>query len=72
MQRIHEAIQLDDLHTITMTDLRKQPGEVMRMVELGRTYLITKGGKAVGVLSRVPGEQLGLSAASDGTISYVK
>jgi antitoxin (DNA-binding transcriptional repressor) of toxin-antitoxin stability system len=72
MQRIQEAVQLNDLETITMTELRGRPGEVMRMVELGRTFIITKGGKPLGVLSRIPGEQLGLEAASDGTFSYVK
>ena len=72
MQRIQDSIQLNDLETITMTELRQQPGEVMRMVELGRTFLITKGGKPLGVLSRVPGEQLGLKYASDGSVSYVK
>lgn len=38
--------------TITMTEFRNRPGNVMAQVELGKTFTITKDGKIIAVLSR--------------------
>jgi len=37
---------------ITMSDLRRQPGEVIKQVQMGKVFTITKAGKAVAVLSK--------------------
>lgn len=36
--------------TISMMDLRSRPGDVIDQVQMGKTFTITKGGKAVAVL----------------------
>lgn len=41
------------VESITMMELRKNPGEVMDQVELGKVFVITRGGKAVAELRRV-------------------
>lgn len=56
--------------SITMMDLRKQPGEVLDSVELGKTFLITKAGRPIAVLSPLPGETLTMAIDSRGKISY--
>ena len=56
--------------TITAMDLRKQPGEVLDSVALGKTFLITKAGKPVAVLSKPPGETLAIVVDSKGKISF--
>lgn len=55
---------------ITAMDFRKQPGEVLDSVDLGKTFLITKAGRPVAVLSKPPGEQLSIVVDSKGKISY--
>lgn len=55
---------------ITAMDLRKQPGEVLDSVALGKTFLITKSGRPVAVLSKPPGETLTIAVDSKGKVSY--
>ena len=55
---------------ITAMDLRKQPGEVLDSVMLGKTFLITKAGRPVAVLSKPPGEVLAMEVDSKGQVSY--
>ena len=55
---------------ITMMDLRTQPGEVIDSVELGKIFVITKAGRPVAVLSKLPGETLTMEIDSQGKLSY--
>lgn len=55
---------------ITMMDLRKQPGEVLDSVELGKAFVITKAGRPIAVLSKLPGETLTINIDSQGKVSY--
>lgn len=58
------------LETITITELRQQPGEVLTNVGLGKTYVVTKNGKPVAVVSKPPGEALSLVVDPKGEVSY--
>ena len=55
---------------ITISELRSSPGAVLAMVALGKTYIITRNGKQVAVLSKVPGQQLTMVVAADGKKTY--
>ena len=55
---------------ITAMDFRMQPGEVLDSAALGKTFLITKSGRPVAVLSKPPGETLSIKVDSKGRISY--
>ncbi len=57
------------LETISMMDLRKHPGEVLDAVNLGKTFVISKSGRPLAVLQKLPG---GLTIVVDGQgkISY--
>ena len=57
---------------ITMMDLRTQPGEVIDSVELGKIFVITKAGRPVAVLSKLPGETLTMEIDSQGKLSYCR
>jgi antitoxin (DNA-binding transcriptional repressor) of toxin-antitoxin stability system len=72
MKHIKDEVTLSGkLESITMMDLRLQPGAVIDSVELGKTFVITKMGKPVAVLSRLPGEILTLTIDEKGHKSYV-
>jgi len=58
------------LETITAMDFRRQPGEILDSVALGKTFVITKQGKPVAVLSRPPGEQLTITIDKAGRHDY--
>lgn len=60
------------LETITSTELRQQPGEVLTSVGLGKTFVVTKNGKPVAVISRPPGETLTIEIHPDGKTSFSK
>lgn len=72
MKTISERIHLkgSKLEQISMTELRSKPGEVIDLVNLGATYLVTKQGKPIAVISKVPGEQLSIEVSSNGTVNY--
>jgi antitoxin (DNA-binding transcriptional repressor) of toxin-antitoxin stability system len=71
LKRIADEVSLDrKLETITAMDFRKSPGEVLASVALGKTYVITKAGKPVAVLSRLPGQVLNVNVGSKGKVSY--
>lgn len=55
---------------ITAMDLRRQPGEVLDSVALGKTFVITKAGRPIAVLSKLPGETLAMKVNGKGEISY--
>lgn len=48
------------VESITMMDLRKNPGEVMDQVELGKIFTITRAGKVVAELRRVDAPVMGM------------
>lgn len=58
------------LEVISMMDLRKQPGEVMASVELGKTFVVERNGKPVAVISQLPGQSLTLVIGRNGEKSY--
>lgn len=71
MKQINEEISLaGKFEQITIMDVRKQPGEVFESVSLGKTFLVTRNGKAVAVISKPPGETLGITVGSKGEINY--
>jgi antitoxin (DNA-binding transcriptional repressor) of toxin-antitoxin stability system len=49
--------------TITVTELRARPGDVLSQVELGKTFKITRCGKVIAVISKPEPNALELGAA---------
>jgi len=73
MKTIAKSVDLrHEFESIGMSELRKQPGEVIESVKLGKTFLITKAGKPIGVLSPVPGDSLTKIIWPDGSVSWRK
>jgi len=71
MRKIKDEVSLiGKTEVITMMDLRKNPGEVISSVELGKTFIITRSGRQVAVLSKLPGEQLTMTIDSKGRTIY--
>lgn len=71
MKRLKEHVSLDgQIENLSMTDLRQRPGEVLTSVELGKVFVVQRNGKAVAVLSPVPGEQLTIIVKPDGSKTY--
>ena len=55
MKSIKDEISLvGRTETITMMDLRKKPGEVLSSVALGKTFIITRSGKPIAELKKLP------------------
>lgn len=72
MKRLTEYVNLEgQIETITMMDLRSRPGEVLDSVALGKVYILTKAGKPLAVLSRLPGQQLTIKIKRDGSKEHV-
>jgi prevent-host-death family protein len=72
MKRLSEQVSLEKtLEEITISEFRERPGEVLHCVELGKTFVITKIGHPVAVLSKVPGETLSKKINRDGTEKYI-
>lgn len=73
MKKIHDHVfqqMSQQFEVITAMDFRKQPGEVLDSAALGKTFLITKSGRPVAVLSKPPGETLSIVVDSKGGITY--
>ncbi len=71
MKTVKDEVSLSGkVEQITLMDLRKQPGEVFASVALGKTFVVTKMGKPIGIISKPPGETLSMTIESDGTITY--
>ncbi len=56
--------------TITMMDLRKNPGEILTAVETGKTFIVTRAGKQIAILSKIPGMEMVMHVDSKGEITY--
>lgn len=63
MVKIQDQISLKGEETITITDFRRGPGEVLRQVEMGKTFKISRQGKVVAVISRPEPTAFELGAA---------
>ncbi len=48
--------------TITVTELRARPGDVLSQVELGKTFTITRCGKKIAIISKPEPTALELGA----------
>lgn len=71
MKRIKDEVSLEDkIDTITASELRQRPGEVLDSVALGKTFVITKNGKPVAVVMKPPGQTLLLEIGPTGGHSY--
>lgn len=71
MKTLAEQVKLKrELIKISITDLRKRPGDVIAQVVFGKVFLLTNKGKTVAVLSGVPGEQLAISVNKNGSTDY--
>lgn len=66
-----EVSLLGKLETVTLTELRKTPGEVFACVALGKTFVVTLRGKPIAVISKPPGVQLSISIDSKGKDKFI-
>ena len=71
MKTIKDQVSLDGkIETISAVELRKQPGEVLESVALGKVFVVTKRDKPIAVISKPPGQTLTIVVGSDGGVSY--
>lgn len=71
LKRLKDEVSLiGKVEKITMMELRQQPGEVFASVALGKTFVVTKKGKPVGIISKPPGETLRINIGSSGEVTY--
>ena len=71
MKMIKDEVSLSGkVEHITMMDLRRQPGEVFSSVELGKVFVVTKGGTPIAIISKPPGETLSFLISPDGKVTY--
>lgn len=55
MKKIKDEISLAGrIEKISMMELRKTPGEVLDSVKLGKVFIITKNGKCIAELQKLP------------------
>jgi antitoxin (DNA-binding transcriptional repressor) of toxin-antitoxin stability system len=53
--RLAELVDLrGQEETITMTELRAKPGEVISQVELGKRFVVTRAGKVLAIIAPPP------------------
>ena len=67
---VDEQLLAGRFEKITMMDLRDRPGEVFTAIELGKTFVVTRWGKDIAVLSKVPGVQLTMNVDTNGDVTY--
>lgn len=71
MKRLRELTPFaGKLETITAMDFRKSPGEILDSVTFGKTFVVTKQGKPVALLTQLPGQVLAIHVDSKGNCSY--
>jgi len=64
VKKLSASVSLSgETETITAMDFRKAPGEVLTQVSLGKTFVITKNGRPIAVVSRPELTALELGAA---------
>lgn len=72
MKSISDEVTLSGkIESISITELRNKPGEVLKQVELGKVFVIERNGTPIAVLSSPPGETLTIKVGSDGSKTYV-
>jgi prevent-host-death family protein len=71
MKTIKEEVSLKGkFETISVSQLRQKPGEVLTLVDLGKTFLVTRNSKPIAVISSPPGETLSMTVSSKGKVGY--
>jgi prevent-host-death family protein len=71
MKKISQLVSLkQEIEHMSMSDLRANPGEVIESVRLGKTFIVSKAGRQIAVLSALPGSNLSIVVAADGSKSY--
>lgn len=72
MKKIRARYSLSPNHCeeITMMELRASPGEVVRYVEMGGAFIITKAGRKIAALVPLSEADLIAEIKSDGKITY--
>jgi antitoxin (DNA-binding transcriptional repressor) of toxin-antitoxin stability system len=71
VKRLRELTPLaGKLETITAMDFRRSPGEILDSVQFGKTFVITKQGKPVALLTQLPGQTLTIVVDKHGKYSY--
>lgn len=71
MKTLEQEVSLfGKCESISLSEFRSRPGETITSVQLGKVYILTKNGKPIAVLSKVPGESLTEVVAPDGTSSF--
>ena len=58
------------IEEISMTDLRRNPGDILTQVELGKVFILNRGGLSVAVLSKIPGVQLSAVVHRDASVKW--
>lgn len=55
MNKIRQEVDLTGLiENITMMQLRNQPGEVLTQAGLGKTFIISRAGKPIAFITKLP------------------
>ena len=71
MKTIAEEVSLHGKsEEITISELRKRPGDIFQQVELGKRFSVTKNGKVIAAITR-PENTLDVVVNSDGRWHWV-
>lgn len=70
-KRLHESEPLrGQIDHLTLMDFRTAPGDAIAQVQMGKVYVLTKAGKPVAVLSKLPGDRLTINIDPKGKVTY--
>ena len=71
-KRLTETTMLRGIiEKISMSDLRQSPGDIIDQAQMGKIFIITKGGKEVATLQKLPGDTLTLFIDPKGKQHYL-
>lgn len=71
MKTLCDYVSLEGkIETISIVNFRRRPGDVLLQVELGKTFVLTRNGKIVSVLSKPPGKTLRMVVGPKGEVTY--